>query len=82
MALTEQTIISAMTILEDGQIQVRRSRRVYDGADMIGERYHREVLLPGQSILTQPPQVKEICAVVWTPDVIAAFLAAHPNIGK
>ena len=79
MALTERTTVSAMTILEDGQIEVRRSRRVFGATGLIGERYHREVLLPGQNISAQPPQVKAICAVVWTPNVIAAFRAAHPN---
>ena len=82
MALTERTTVSAMTVLEDGQIEVRRSRRVFDATGLIGERYHREVLLPGQNISMQPPRVTAICAVVWTPEVIDAFRTAHPNIGR
>ena len=72
MSLTDQTIISAITILEDGQLQIRRSRRVFDGLDMIAEQYHRHVLDPADPL---PPgedaRVQAVAQLLWTPSVIA-----------
>mgnify|MGYP001597195122 CR=1 FL=1 len=78
MALTESSVISQITILEDGQIQVRRSRRVYDGAEMIAEQYHRHVVLPGDNVVGEDPRVRAVARVLHTPEVIAAWKAAHP----
>ena len=77
MALTEQTVISAITILEDGQLQIRRSRRVFDNAEMIAERYHRRVLGPGDDTTQEDPRVRAIAALLWTPAVIQAYRDAR-----
>ena len=76
--LTEQTVISAIMILEDGQLQVRRSRRVYDGTEMIAEQYHRHVVVPGDSVLGEDPRVQAVAQILHTPEVVAAWKAAHP----
>jgi hypothetical protein len=76
MALTDQTVITSISILEDGQMQIRRTRRILDGTDLIGERHVRFVLEPGQDVSAQPPRVQAVCGVVWTPAVIATYLAA------
>ena len=78
MALTELAVISQITALEDGQIQVRRSRRVYDGVEMIAEQYHRHVVIPGDSVVSEDPRVRAVAQVLHTPEVIAAWKAAHP----
>ena len=76
--LTELTTISAITILEDGQLQVRRSRRVFDGPDMIAEQYHRHVLDPADPLPpTEDARVRAVAQVLWTPDVIQARQAAR-----
>ena len=71
--LTETTSVSAITILEDGQLQIRRSRRVFDGPDMIAEQYHRHVLDPADPL---PPgedaRVRAVANALWTPAVVAA----------
>lgn len=77
MALTKQTVISHIGILEDGQIQIRRSRRIFDGPEMLAEQYHRFVLAPGDDVTTQPPQLQAICQLLWTPQVIADYQAAQ-----
>ena len=78
MALTEQTVVSAITVLEDGQLQIRRSRRVFDGTEMIAEQYHRHVLDPADPL---PPgedaRVQAVVQLLWTPAVIAARKAAR-----
>ena len=75
MALTEQ-IKYYIGILDDGQIELRRTRRIMDGTEIIGEKHFRQVLEPGQDVTSFPAKIRNICAVVWTPQVIADYLAA------
>ena len=75
--LTATTGISVISILEDGQLQVRRSRRVYDGAEMIAEQYHRHVVAPGDNLNQEDPRVKAVATLLHTPEVIAAYKAAQ-----
>lgn len=77
MALTQQTVVDKIEVLEDGVIQVRRDRRVFDDAELIGHKYLRYTLEPGQDVTGQPPRVQVICNAVWTPAVVAAYLAAQ-----
>ena len=83
--LTESTTVSAITILEDGQLQVRRSRRVFDTATTIAEQYHRHVATPGDTLSADVKahlqKLFRITAtsVDWTPETIAAWKAAHPT---
>ena len=65
-------------ILDDGQIEVRRTRVIVDDADnsIVGERHHRQVLEPGQDVSTLPQRIQRVANVVWTPQVIADYLAA------
>lgn len=77
MALTKDTVIDKVEILEDGTIQVREATRVMDSGDLIGERYHRYVLTPGQAVADQPNRIQRICTAVWTPAVVSAYQAAQ-----
>ncbi len=77
MALMDRTSVTALTVLEDGQIQLRTTRRIYDGPLLVGETHHRMVLSPGDDVATQPEQVRQVCAAVWTPDVVTAYRSAR-----
>ena len=77
MALTEQTLISAITILEDGQLQIRRSRRILDNGMQIAEQYHRHVLAPGDETAGEDSRVKAVANLLWTPQVIADYKVAQ-----
>ena len=79
--LTETTTISAITILEDGQLQVRRSRRVLDGPEMIAEQYHRHVEDPSNPVMS--PETRAFLqrhfrvtatSCDWSPETRAARL--------
>lgn len=78
MALTQKTEYDSITILLDGQIQIRRSRVVIDddGITEISRTYWRKVLEPGEDVSSFPPRVRAICNFIWTPTVIAAYEAA------
>ena len=79
--LTEQTLISAITILEDGQLQVRRSRRVFDSTEQIAEQYHRHVEDPSNPVMSPATQAflqrhfrVTATSCDWSPETRAARL--------
>ncbi len=73
MPLTEQTVIDKIEVLETGVIQVRRAHRVYDGSELIAQRYHRFVLEPGANVTDADARLQTICHAVWTPSVVHDF---------
>lgn len=73
--ITEKFVIGLMSVLEDGQIQLRTDRVVldHDGTE-ISRTYHRQVLEPGQDVSESPDtRLKAVTATVWTPDVVQAY---------
>ena len=75
MALTSTTIIDQITVTENGIILYREARLIYDDDTLIAKNYHRWSLNPNDSLANAPAQVAAIAAVVWTPEVIAAWQA-------
>ena len=69
MALTKDTIIDKIEVLEDSSIQVRRATYILeDGVRISGPIYHRSAHTPGSDISNETPRVKAIAAVVWAPE--------------
>lgn len=80
MALSKQTVISKIEVLEDETIQMQRALRVFDDdGTLIGERFHRMVFPPTTDPATLPVRVRRIAQLIWTPEVIAAYQAAQGN---
>ena len=52
MALTSETYIDKLEILEDGQMQVREAKVILEDGKEISRAYHRMVLDPGRDTLT------------------------------
>jgi len=80
MALTERTEIGQITILPDGQIQVRTDTIIEKDGVEISRQYHRHVVDPLDDITNEDQQVKDVASVVHTPAVKAArqaFLASQ-----
>ena len=75
--LTKHIGISAITILEDGQLQIRQSRRVFDDAEQIAETYHRHVLVPGDDTIQEDARVQAVANLLWTPAVVQAYRDAQ-----
>jgi hypothetical protein len=77
MAITDKIVYDSITILEDGQMQVRRTRVILDtDLSEVSRTFFRTVLEPGQDVASYPARVRALCAFVWTPAVIAAYEAA------
>jgi hypothetical protein len=71
VALTEETKVDKIEILEDGQIQVRTARVIYDDGKEISRAFHREVL-DVDDARPRTGRVKAVADAVWTPEVITA----------
>jgi hypothetical protein len=76
MALTERTEIGQMTILPDGQIQVRKDTVIERDGIEINRQYHRHVVDPLDDITNEDQRVKDVAGVVHTPAVKAARQAS------
>lgn len=73
MALSEKTEFSSLTVLADGQINIRRDRVILDGDVEISRQPHRWVLEPGQDISELPEHVQRVAKAVWDKKCVKDF---------
>jgi len=75
MALTKETIVDKIEVLEMGQVQVRTATRVLEDGVALSSSYHRHVVVPGDDLSGQDERVSTIATATWTPAVISAYEA-------
>ena len=75
MALTKETVVDQITVVEDGTILYREATRIMEDGTQLSQTYHRTSLTPGQDLAGQPEKVVAICNVAWTEAVVAAYEA-------
>lgn len=76
MAYSEQVVSFVDGITEDGALNVKTVTRVLKDGVSIAETVHRVAMMPGDPLLdSQTKKVKDLAAVVWTPEVVAAHTA-------
>lgn len=73
MALTENTSIDRIEVIEHGIIQVRQATVIERDGDFVSRTFHRWVLTPDMDISGQEQKVKNICNAAWTNEVKAAY---------
>jgi len=73
MALTTETLIDLIEVLENGTLQVRRAERVLNNGSVIATSNHRHCLAPGDDLANEDARVAAVAQVVWTPEVVAAY---------
>ena len=76
MALTEETVIDQITVLEDEQIQVRRATKILRDGVEISRTYHRHVVAPGADVSAEDVRVRNVANLLHTDAVIAAYLGS------
>jgi len=76
--LTKTNIVDKTEVLENGCVQVRTAIRIMEDGAVLSQSFHRHVVAPGQDYSEEDERVQAICAAVHTPEVIAAYEAAHP----
>lgn len=78
MAVTKETVVDKIEVLEDGFMQVRRARYfLEDGVRSGAPEFKRVAYHPGADVSQETARVRAIAQVVWTPQVIAAWEAAE-----
>jgi len=75
MALTKETIVDKIEVLEMGQVQVRTATRVLEDGAVLSSSFHRHVLAPGDDLSEQDARVSAIATATWTPEVVTAYEA-------
>ncbi len=73
MALTKETIVDKIEVLEKGQVQVRTATRVLEDGVALSSSFHRHVLAPGDDLTEQDAKVSAIATATWTPEVVTAY---------
>ena len=82
MALTKETVVDKIEVLEMGQVQVRTATRILEDGVVLSSSYHRHVLDPSiktdgswgdTDISGEDARVQAICNATWTAAVKTAY---------
>ena len=73
MALTENTSIDKLEVVNDWAIQVRQATIIERDGEFVSRTFHRWVLTPDMDISNQEQKVKDIANAAWTPEVRQAY---------
>jgi hypothetical protein len=82
MALTKETIVDKIEVLENGTLQVRSATRVLEDGEVLSSSFHRHTLAPGSDTSNEDAKVVAIANATWTADVVTAYndmIAAQEN---
>ena len=75
MALTKETAVDQITVVENGTVLYREVTRIMEDGNQISQTYHRSSLAPEADLTGVPSNVVTICNVTWTPEIILAYKA-------
>ena len=82
MALTKETVVDKIEVLEMGQVQVRTATKILEDGVLLSRSFHRHVLEPSNKdsgswqdtdISGQDARVQAIANATWTAEVKTAF---------
>ncbi|GAB5432171.1 MAG: hypothetical protein EpisKO_15410 [Epibacterium sp.] len=63
------------------QVRYERMAALADGGEVsLGD--HREAFSPGADVSGAAPEVRDLAATLWTPEIVAAFRAAQAEAGN
>jgi urease accessory protein UreE len=65
MALSKQTVVDKIEVLESNAIQVRKVTRVLEDGEVLSSSYHRHVLQQGDDLTNEDPKVVAIATAAW-----------------
>jgi hypothetical protein len=73
MALEKQIVVDQIEVLENGCVQVRTCTRVIEDGVVLSNSFHRHVVVPGADYSQEAQKVKDICALIQTPEVVSEY---------
>lgn len=77
MALEKVTVVDKIEVTENGSVQVRTATRIVEDGSIISQSFHRHIVAPGSPWVGEDTRVQQVCMAVHTPEVVAAYQAAH-----
>jgi hypothetical protein len=82
MALTKETVVDKIEVLEKGQVQIRTATRVLEDGVELSSSFHRHVVVPSTKtddtwadtdISGEDARVQAIATATWTSSVKTAY---------
>ena len=82
MAITKETVVDKIEVLEKGQVQIRTATVIKEDDNELNRSFFRHVLEPSvkngdswedSNISSEDAKVQAICNVAWTDEVKTAF---------
>ena len=82
MAITKETVVDKIEVLEMGQVQVRTATKIIEDGTELNRSFHRHVLEPSikngdtwedTDISGEDAKVQAIANATWTDDVKSAY---------
>ena len=82
MALTKETVVDKIEVLENGIVQVRTATRVLEDGVQLSSSFHRHIIVPSTKdsgswadtdISGEDARVQAIANATWTAEVKTAF---------
>ena len=82
MAITKETVVDKIEVLERGSVQVRAATVIKEDGNELNRSFHRHVLQPSvkngdtwedTDISSEDAKVQAICNAVWTDEVKTAY---------
>ena len=71
--LEKKVIIDQITILEDGQMQIRQATKIMENGKELARTFYRWVVAPGDDTSTQNDRIKQVANLIHTPSVIDKY---------
>ena len=86
MAITKETVVDKIEVLEMGQVQVRTATKIVEDCNELTRSFHRHILQPcikdisnntwsDTDISGEDARVQAICTATWTDSVKTAYQA-------
>lgn len=82
MALEKRIETGAVTVLADGQLQVRTDTVVLEDGIELSRSFHRQVIDPTSDRAALAGRIRAIADAVWTPAVVAARRAVLDRLAQ
>ena len=84
MALTKETVVDKIEVMEMGQVQVRTATRVKEDGEVLSSSFHRHIIEPSTKtgdtwsdtdISGEDARVQAVANATWTDSVKTAYRA-------
>lgn len=76
MSIEKRTIVESIKPLENGIVEVQYADQIVYEGETIKRTTRMKVLPPADDLSGEHETVQAICNALWTPEVVAAYVAA------